>query len=94
MKTLKILEFISPNEEWLRYVSAHRKNWQTDDKYDIVIGPVANDNTMPVINLYLKGSYSEEEAVKRLLPQNLKDQYAFKSEEAIKILNLCEVIVL
>jgi hypothetical protein len=27
---------------------------------------------MPVLNLYLKGNYNEEEALKRLLPQSLK----------------------
>ena len=48
---------------------------------------------MPVINLYLKGSYDEEEALKRLLPQKLKDQYAFKTEKAISKLQLCEVIM-
>lgn len=35
----------------------------SDKKYDIVIGPVANDNTMPVINDYMSGNISEETAL-------------------------------
>lgn len=35
---------------------------------------------MPVIKLYFSGIYDEDETIKRLLPQKLKDQYAFKSE--------------
>ena len=49
---------------------------------------------MPVINLYLKGDYDEEEAIKRLLPQKLKDQYTFKTEKSLAVLKLCEVIEL
>lgn len=57
---------------------------------DIIVGPVANDNTMPVINLYLSGQYDEKEALRRLLPQNLKDQYVFKSENLLKCLKFVE----
>lgn len=56
------------------------------------IGPVANDNTMPVINLYLKGDYNEDEALKRLLPYKLKDQYTFRTEKALLALAFCEVM--
>ena len=61
-----------------------------DSAYDVVAGPVANDNTMPVLNLYFKGAYSEEEAIKRLLPQRLSDQYAMKTEEALACLSFKE----
>lgn len=63
-----------------------------NDMYDVVIGPVANDKTMPVISLYFAGVYTEEEAIKRLLPQKLKDQYAFRTEEAVALLTFQEVI--
>lgn len=92
---LIIRTFHSADSDWLQYISSNRKNKTNlfKDNYDIVIGPVANDDTMPVINLYLKGNYSEEEAVKRLLPQNLKDQYAFKTEKALNLLTFCEVMI-
>ena len=55
-------------------------------------GPVANDQTMPVIDLYLNGMYDIDEAIKRLLPQRLKDQYVFKTTKAISLLECREVI--
>ena len=76
----------------MRFVSANRKGTSEPDKYDIVSGPVANDRTMPVISLYFAGIYDEDEAIKRLLPQKLKDQYAFKTEEALNALTCKEVI--
>ncbi len=65
----------------------------TDDS-DIIIGSVTNDRTMPVLKLYFSGIYDEKETIKRLLPQKLKDQYAFKTERALKALVLNEVIEL
>lgn len=89
---LKIRRFNGADLEWLRYVSANRKNIEFVDDDDIVIGPVANDKTMPVITLYFSGIYDENETIKRLLPQKLKDQYAFKTERALRLLTLKEVI--
>ena len=44
-------------------------------------------STLPVIDDYMDGKYDKEEAVKRLLPQKLTDQYAFLTEKAIRFLN-------
>ncbi|MDE6747724.1 MAG: DUF3990 domain-containing protein, partial [Lachnospiraceae bacterium] len=43
--------------EWLIFVANNRniENFAYDS--DIVIGPVANDRTMPVIKLYFSGIY-------------------------------------
>lgn len=92
LNDLKILRFIEPNAAWLRYTANNRKNENATDDYDIVIGPVANDKTQPVITAYFSGLYTEEEAIRRLLPQRLKDQFAFKSEAALLRLRFCEVI--
>ena len=66
MNKLAILKFNSANKEWLEFVANNRKNKKVDDNWDIIIGPVANDNTMPVITLYLRGDYNVDEAIKRL----------------------------
>ncbi len=89
---LKILRFSSPDSSWLRFVSANRKNEPVVSNYDLIIGPVANDRTMPVISLYFTGVYTEEETIKRLLPQKLRDQYVFKTEKALSLLTVSEVI--
>lgn len=80
------LEFSSPDSTWLRYISRNRNLGVDDSAADVVVGPVANDNTMPVLNLYFKGSYTEEEALRRLLPQKLRDQVAIKTERALSML--------
>lgn len=89
---LHVLHFDSANVDWLRYVAANRKGTALADTWDLVIGPVANDQTMPTITLFLDGFYDEEETIKRLLPQNLKDQYTFKTAAAISLLRCTEVI--
>lgn len=83
LSELKILTFEKASVEWLRLVNRNRNQGIDDSDFDLVVGPVANDNTMPVLNLYFKGAYTEEEALRRLLPQRLCDQYAFKTERAL-----------
>lgn len=92
MKKLCILKFDSANKNWLEFVSMNRKNEIIEENSDIIIGPVANDNTMPVITLYLRGDYDVNEALKRLLPQKLKDQIVFKNEKSLSYLKFVEVI--
>ena len=41
-----IQKFEYANSEWLEYVTQNRKGVYNSAKNDIVIGPVANDNTM------------------------------------------------
>ena len=77
------MEFSTANAEWLDFVVQNRKEKRLST-YDLVIGPVANDSTLPVIDDYMDGKYDKEEAVKRLLPQKLTD--AFLTEKAIRFL--------
>ena len=41
---------------------------------------------------YCKGAYTEEEALRRLLPQRLRDQFAFKTETALAGLSFREAM--
>lgn len=89
---LNVLRFKNADADWLRFVSANRKGQPVANDFDVVIGAVANDKTMPVISLYFAGVYDEQEALKRLLPQKLKDQYAFKTEKALRVLRFVEEV--
>ena len=89
---LRVLRFNGPTADWLRFVSRNRNERIDDSAYDVVSGPVANDNTMPVLNLYFKGAYTEDEALRRLLPQRLRDQFAFKTEDALACLSFREAV--
>lgn len=91
LNTLNVLHFQKADKSWLEFVTQNRKNVaQQNDSYDVVIGPVANDRTMPVISLYFSGIYDADETVKRLLPQKLNDQYTFKTEKSLTALNFIE----
>lgn len=91
LENLDILVFEATNKEWLRYISQNRSNNLVRDSYDIVIGPVANDQAIRTVNNYLKGYLTEDIAVQLLLPQNLKNQYVFKTEKALSVLKFEEV---
>ena len=78
--------FDSANKEWLKYISWNRTDKTAEDSYDLVIGPVANDQAIRTVNNYLKGYFDENIAIQLLLPQKLKDQYAFKTEKALSML--------
>ena len=84
---LSVLRFPSADGEWLRYVTDNRKSVYSGEKYDIVIGPVANDNTMPVISDYMAGIINEETALILLKPQKLADQYAFLTWKGLSMLH-------
>ena len=89
---LKILKFEKANKKWLDFVVANRDNTIDDQKWDMVIGPVANDRTMPVIRLFIAKVYTAAETLRRLLPQKLHDQYTFKTQTALQFLKFQEVI--
>ena len=91
LQKLKVLRFDAPDVEWLRVVVKNRTGQSVPAQWDLIAGPVANDQTATVIDLFLDGMYEEEEAVRRLLPQKLKDQYTFKTEKAISLLCCKEV---
>ena len=83
---VKVLTFARPDRDWLRYITAHRTGNPPVDDYDMVVGPVANDQAIRTVNNYLKGYFPEEVAIKLLLPQKLKDQYLFRTEKALSLL--------
>ena len=83
---LAVLRFPSADGDWLRYVTDNRKSVYSGEKYDVVIGPVANDNTMPVISDYMAGIINEETALILLKPQKLADQYAFLTWKGLSML--------
>lgn len=87
---LSVKHFPSADATWLNFVCENRKVSYSGQQYDIVIGPVANDDTMPVINDYLAGAISEETALVLLNPQKLADQYTFLSDKALEALNFLE----
>lgn len=87
---LKTLQFENTDTTWLDFVAANRRNTEEKNDWDLISGPVANDQTFTTIILYLDGYIDAESAVKQLLTQKLKDQFTFKTEKALKLLKFTE----
>lgn len=75
---------------WLEFVAANRKGLETQGSWDVVRGPVANDQTFPTILLYLDGYLDAQSTINQLLPQKLKDQWTFKTEASLSCLKYLE----
>lgn len=85
---LAVKEFDGLTVEWLNFVKDNRSLGGTQHPYDIVIGPVANDNTLVTVMRYMEGVYTAEEAIKRLAFFKTNDQVTFHTEKALECLKL------
>ncbi|MDR0832968.1 MAG: DUF3990 domain-containing protein [Candidatus Symbiothrix sp.] len=102
LSQIKIKHFEKPDKEWLDFVCEHRLNIYGEDTCDLIIGPVANDKTMPVIQTYMDSLTTNEDdrdffaqvALRQLRADKLQDQYVFKTGKALQQLKCVEVIEL
>ena len=84
---LLIKNFLKPDRKWLEFVVNNRLG-TIPHKFDIVIGPIANDMTLLVVNAYMNNLYgvgdaAADMAISLLKPEMLENQYAFCTEKAI-----------
>ena len=70
----------------------NRQSDNLDHQYDIVIGPVADDNLYQVLILYENGTYNVSDTIKRLKTYVLKNQISFHTVEALNTLKYIETI--
>ena len=85
---LKIKHFDSLSKEWLEFIKSNRSSGGIQHDFDVVIGPVADDNTMQTVQLYLLGTITSDEAVERLKFNDVNNQVSFHTEKAISKLKL------
>ena len=83
---LRVLHFEEYSEEWADFIFANRERRKPSFKhdYDIVYGPIANDNVGEQVALFKGGYISKERFLRKL--KNMRGityQYAFCSEAAI-----------
>ena len=99
---LQIKRFESPTKEWLDFVCEHRLSIDFQDNFDLIIGPVANDDTMPTIQSYMewftnnpdRKDFFANVALELLKPNKLKDQVVFKTDKSLQQLQLKEIVSL
>lgn len=97
LSKLRQHKFNKASREWVKYIIRNR--YATNDKYkdyDVVIGKVADARANIIINKYIAkygvdGCLNETEIQDALIielhPERLVDQYCFKTECAISLLN-------
>ena len=83
LSSLKTITYPKADRSWLGMIVQNRRNPSYNSGYDVMIGPVADDDTVLTLKLYFRNAFTEEETLRRLLPQKLKDQYAFKTENSL-----------
>jgi len=94
LNELDVLEFLYADTSWLDFVSANRKG-KAFTKFDIIIGPTANDKTILTIDQYMQGMYDhidnpQEFVIKMLQPEKLETQYLFATEKSLSCLSFIE----
>lgn len=88
--SLKIKRFNSLNEEWLEFIKSNRSDGNFIHDYDVVIGPVADDNTMETVQLYIAGTFTIQEAVNRLSFNKVNNQISFHTKKALNFIKYLE----
>lgn len=87
-----VLRFDFPNEAWLDFVAENRSGNYKGDTYDVVYGPVANDDVYTTFTLYQSGALSKEQTLETLKIKKLYDQMVFTTEKALSFLKFVGTI--
>ena len=92
---VKIKKFEKPSKEWAEFILNNRdKNFKDisslkcnfDNKYDLVIGPVADDDIIVLFRTFVQGLIDIDTLIKELTFKELTDQYSFHTKKALKYL--------
>ena len=83
--TLNVKIFPKVSVEWAQFVLANRDIQRVgfSHRYDIVIGPVADDTVAFQLRRFLMGVISLEDLVKELTYKDINNQYYFGTATAI-----------
>jgi hypothetical protein len=84
---IDILTFEKPDEAWLDFVMANRRNSYAGKKYDVIFGSVANDTVYRALIGYETGLYTKSQTIEQLAVRKLFNQMAFASNKAISFLH-------
>lgn len=80
----KILRFDKENDKWLDFVCACRNGKAVYQKYDIIMGPVANDDVFKTVDLYFRGIWDKQKTLNELRYYKMNDQICITNQEVLK----------
>ena len=90
---INVKKFAKATKEWALFVLNNRDKQfnqiessccNHDNKYDIVIGPIANDNLALLFRTFSRGLIDLETLTRGLEYKKLNDQYSFHTEKALQ----------
>ena len=82
-----LLRFNKADEKWLDFVSAQRNRSYTGESFELIYGPVANDEIFITFQLYASGDLGKDETLRRLKIKKLYNQLVLASDKALSYLN-------
>jgi len=85
-ESLKVLKFDGYNEQWFDFIVFNRSKRNPTHEYDIVEGPVADDDVTRQIDTYLAGKITKEEFLEELKFHKPTHQIAFCTLESLQML--------
>jgi hypothetical protein len=88
---LDILRFQAPERLWLNYVHQNRHGIYTGKGYDLIIGPVANDDVFATLLVYEQGILNIDQTIEALKVKELYSQFVFKTNKALSFLQFTNV---
>ena len=74
------------NRDWLQFVVDNRLQKKLNNEFDLIVGPVADDQAYNTIILYEDGIIDEDYAIRKLMSEKLHDQYLFRTQKALSYL--------
>lgn len=85
---LRVKRFDALNKEWLEFIKENRSKGGLQHSYDVVIGPVADDDTMATVQLYISNILTAEEAINRLRYSKVNNQVSFHTLKGLQHLRM------
>ena len=92
---------VRPTIEWAQFIFNNRRfedfdvqspDCNKDNKYDIVIGPVADDRIAATIRRYMDDELDVEGLARKLTYRELSNQYSFHTPDALTYLKKAGVL--
>lgn len=97
LERFTLRRFEKPTVEWAMFVMANRRGvidaqeHNLDSKFDVVVGPIANDDLALLFRQFSRGLLTVEMLMREMQYKELTVQYSFHTQQAVSLLKLIEV---
>ena len=97
LERFTLRRFEKPTVEWAMFVMANRRGvldaqeHNLDNKFDVVVGPIANDDLALLFRQFSRGLLTVEMLMREMQYKELTVQYSFHTQQVVSLLKLIEV---